>query len=114
MQLSYAAVDDTVLTPEVREPSASDIADMAEPALTTLDAPHLQDMELLPSFKDEWAPLTVESIPEDMLTSSDIFTLEDLEETMPPGAPHPRAGCLGVAGGFGIELPRRRHAYDAL
>ena len=85
MQLSYAAVDDTMLTPEVREPSASDIADMAEPALTTLDAPRLQDMELLPSFKDEWAPLTVESMPEDMLTSSDIFTLEDLEETMPPG-----------------------------
>jgi hypothetical protein len=85
MQLSYAAVDDAVLTPEVRESSASDIADMAEPALTTLDAPHLQDMELLPSFKDEWAPLTVESMPEDMLTSLDIFTLEDLEETMPPG-----------------------------
>jgi hypothetical protein len=42
-------------------------------------------MELLPSFKDEWAPLTVESMPEDMLTSLDIFTLEDLEETMPPG-----------------------------
>ena len=32
MQLSYAAVDDIMLTPEVHEPSASDIADMAEPA----------------------------------------------------------------------------------
>ena len=41
-------------------------------------------MGLLPSFQDEWAPLTVESITEDMLTSSDIFPLEDLEETMPP------------------------------
>ena len=59
------------------------MADVAEPALTTLDEPDLNDMRLLPSFQDEWAPLTVESMPEDMLTSSDIFPLEDLEETMP-------------------------------
>ncbi len=71
MQLSYPAVDD------------NDMADVAEPALTTLDEPDLKDMRLLPSFQDEWAPLTVESMPEDMLTSSDIFPLEGLEETMP-------------------------------
>jgi hypothetical protein len=71
MQLSYPAVDD------------NDIADVAEPALTTLDESDLKDIRLLPSFQDEWAPLTVESMPEDMLTSSDIFPLEGLEETMP-------------------------------
>ncbi|HEY5865127.1 MAG TPA: hypothetical protein VI542_06175 [Candidatus Tectomicrobia bacterium] len=71
MQLSYPAVDD------------NDMAEVADPALTTLDEPDLKDMRLLPSFQDEWAPLTVESMPEDMLTSSDIFPLEGLEETMP-------------------------------
>jgi hypothetical protein len=85
IQLSYAAVDGTVLTPEVHEPSVSDMADVVEPALTTLDEPRLKAMGLLPSFEDEWAPLTAESMPEDMLTSSDMFALEDLEETMLPG-----------------------------
>jgi hypothetical protein len=119
-----AAVDDAVLTPEVREPSASDMADVVDPALTTLDEPRLQDMELLPAFEfelstlaeaeatlshrsgpalgkepltsadealsftpsvDEWAPLTLESIPEDMLTSLDMSVFENVEETMPPG-----------------------------
>jgi hypothetical protein len=83
IQLSYTAEDDAVLPPEVREPSAHDMADVAEPARTTLDEPRLQDMGLLPSFKDEWAPLTIESMPEDMLTSSDIFPLADLEEILP-------------------------------
>jgi hypothetical protein len=83
--LSSAAVDGTVSHPEAHESSASDMADVVEPALTTLDEPHLQAMGRLPSFEDEWAPLTIESIPEDILTSADMFVLEDLQETIPPG-----------------------------
>ena len=85
IQLPYAAVDGAVVTPESQEPSASDLADVGEPALTTLDEPRLQAMGRLPSFEDEWAPLMIESIPEDMLTSADMFVLEDLPETMLPG-----------------------------
>jgi hypothetical protein len=85
IQLSSAALDGAVLTPEVHEPSASDTADVVEPALTTLDEPRLQAMERLPSFEDEWPPLTIESIPEDLLTSADMFALADLQETIPPG-----------------------------
>lgn len=85
IQLSYTTMEGAVLTPEVHEPSANDIADVVEPALTTLDESRLQALGRLPSFEDEWAPLTVERMPEDILTSADMFALEDLEETIPPG-----------------------------
>jgi hypothetical protein len=80
-----AAVDDAVVTPESQGLAASDLADMGEPALTTLDEPRLQAMGRLPSFEDEWAPLTIESLPEDMLTSADLLVFEDWPETMLPG-----------------------------
>ena len=105
------SLDDSALAMEADEPSGSDVADVVEPALTTLDAPPPEDMGLLPSFEfdldtlkfdldmlveaettlsdpavptpDE-APLA-ELTLEDALTSSDLLALEDLEASTPPG-----------------------------
>ena len=117
------SVDDSLLSLEADELSSSDMADIVEPALTTLDAPHPDDVGLPPSFEfklstlseaeatlsdlaaptlDEapltladdamsrppsvsaWTPTAAETPPEGLLTSSDMFALEDLEEAIAP------------------------------
>jgi hypothetical protein len=117
------SMDDSLLSIEADEPSGSDMADIVEPAITTLDAPRPEDVGLPPSFEfklstfseaeatlsdlaaptldevpltladdaisrppavSEWTPTAAETPPEGILTSSDMFALEDLEESVPP------------------------------
>jgi len=116
------SMDDPVLSLASDAPSGSDRADIVEPAITTLDTPPAEDMELPPSFEFELstlseaeatlpdlvvptldeAPLTfadeamprppsvgartstaAETPPEGLLTSSDMFALENLEDPIP-------------------------------
>ena len=75
------------------------MADVIEPALTTLDEPPGEDRGLPPSFEFdlstlseaeataaryiEGMPTAAETPPEGLLTSSDMFALENLEDPMP-------------------------------
>ena len=120
MELS---VDDSALAMDADEASGSDMPEVVEPALTTLDASHLEDISLPHFFEFELgmlaeaetmlsdpagttldeAPLTFADedvprlppsreamptatglTPDDVLTSSDMFALEDLEASTPP------------------------------
>jgi len=120
MELS---VDAPALAMDADEASGSDMPEVVEPAFTTLDEPHLEDISLphffefelgtlaeaettlsdpagttldeAPlTFADEDVPRTPPSreampiatglTPDDVLTSSDMFALEDLEASTPP------------------------------
>jgi len=95
------SVDDAVLSRASDKPSGSDRADVSEPVITTRDEPHQEATGLLPSLElnlaslaDEdpphppsvsaWTPTAAETPPEGLLTSSDMFALEDLEDPLPP------------------------------
>jgi hypothetical protein len=96
------SVDDSVLSIASDEPSGSDMADVIEPAITTFDDPHQEAMGLQPSLEfdlstlaeaealarspsvSEWTPPAAETPPEGLLTSSDMFALENLEDPIPP------------------------------
>jgi hypothetical protein len=117
------SVDDAFLSRASNEPSGSAMADVIEPANTTLDKPPAEDMGLPPSFASEistlseaeatlldgamptfdeasltfadeamprppstgeWTSTAAETPPEGLLTSSDMFALENLENPMPP------------------------------
>jgi hypothetical protein len=96
------SVDDSVLSIASDEPSGSEMADVSEPAITPFDDPHQEATGLLPSLEfdlstlaeaevlprspsvSEWTPPAVETPPEGLLTSSDMFALENLEDPIPP------------------------------
>jgi len=95
------SVDDAVLSRASDKPSGSDRADVSEPVITTRDEPHQEATGLLPSLElnlaslaDEaqphppsvsaWTPTAAETPPEGLLTSSDMFALENLEDPIPP------------------------------
>jgi hypothetical protein len=117
------SVDDAVLSGASKEPSGSEMADVIEPAMTSLDKLPAEDMGLPPSFESElstlaeaevtlldlevptldeapltfadeamlrppsvgeWAATAAETPPEGLLTSSDMFALENLENPIPP------------------------------
>ena len=92
------SVDDSGLFIASDEPSGGDMADVIEPALTTLDELPGEDRGLPPSFEFdlstlseaeatpsviEGMPTAAETPPEGLLTSSDMFALENLEDLMP-------------------------------
>jgi hypothetical protein len=116
------SMDDPVLSRASNEASGSDMADVIEPANTTLDELPAEDMGLPPSFESEistlseaeatlldpvvptldeapltcadeamprpsldgaWTSTAAETPPEGLLTSSDMFALENLEDPMP-------------------------------
>jgi len=116
------SMDDPVLSLASDAPAGSHRADIVEPAITTLDTPPAEDMELPPSFEFELSTLSeaeatlpdlvvptldeasltfadeamprppsvgartstaAETPPEGLLTSSDMFALENLEDPIP-------------------------------
>jgi hypothetical protein len=117
------SIDDSVLSLASDKPSGSDRGDIVKPAITTLDKPSAEDMELPSSgefetstlseaeatlsdpvvptpdeasltFADEAVPrppsdgdrtsTAAETLPEGILTSSDMFALENLVDPVPP------------------------------
>src|SRR5215831_19398062 len=95
------SVDDAVLSRASDKFSGSDRADVSEPVITIRDELHQEATGLLPflelnlaSLADEaqphppsvsaWTPTAAETPPEGLLTSSDMFALEDLEDPLPP------------------------------
>jgi hypothetical protein len=96
--------DDPGLSLASDTPAGSDQVDIIEPGITTLDAPPAEEMELPPAFEfdistfseaeatpsDPVVPTldagtsTAEETPhEGLLTSSDMFTLENLGDSLP-------------------------------
>jgi len=95
------SVDDPVFSRASDKPSGSDRADVSAPASTTHEKSPQETMGPLPSLEFDlstladkapphppsvsaWTPTTAETPPEGLLTSSDMFALEDLEDPLPP------------------------------
>jgi len=117
------SADDSALAMAAEEASGSEMPEVVEPVLTTLDEPHLENISLPPLFEFELEtmteaettlldpavptldeppltfadedlphqlpsreviPTSTELTPEDVLTSSDMLALEDLEASIPP------------------------------